>query len=245
MSALAGRRVLVTGGSSGLGAALAAACAHAGAHVAIVARGRDRLDEVAGATGALAVVADVGDAEAAQGAVAEAAERLGGLDVLVNNAGLMLHSPVGAGFVEDWDRSYRANVLGMLHVTHAALPHLRASAGADLVVVASTATDRVTAPDFGVYASTKAAQGRLTEGLRLELADAPHVRVTLVKPGFMNTPGLGTGTRDPDLQARVVEQKQAIGLPPDRVAAVIRQLLELPAEVSVPEITIVPTPRAA
>ena len=127
MSALAGRRVLVTGGSSGLGAALAAACADAGAHVAIVARGRDRLDEVAGATGALAVVADVGDAEAAQGAVAEAAERLGGLDVLVNNAGLMLHSPVGAGFVEDWDRSYRANVLGMLHVTHAALPHLRAS----------------------------------------------------------------------------------------------------------------------
>ena len=136
-------------------------------------------------------MADVGDAEAAQGAVAEAAERLGGLDVLVNNAGLMLHSPVGAGFVEDWDRSYRANVLGMLHVTHAALPHLRASADADLVVVASTATDRVTAPDFGVYASTKAAQGRLTEGLRLELADAPHVRVTLVKPGFMNTPGLG------------------------------------------------------
>ena len=68
---------------------------------------------------------------------------------------------------------------------------------------------------------------------------------TLVKPGFMNTPGLGTGTRDPNLQARVVEQKQAIGLPPERVAAVIRQLLELPAEVSVPEITIVPTPRAA
>ena len=242
MTALAGRRILVTGGSSGLGAALAAACADAGAHVAIVARGRDRLDEVAGATGALAVVADVGDAEAAQGAVAEAAKRLGGLDVLVNNAGLMLHSP---GFVEDWDRSYRANVLGMLHVTHAALPHLRASGNADLVVVASTATDRVTAPDFGVYASTKAAQGRLTEALRLELADAPHVRVTLVKPGFMNTPGLGTGTRDPDLQARVVEQKQAIGLPPERVAAVIRQLLELPAEVSVPEITIVPTPRAA
>jgi NADP-dependent 3-hydroxy acid dehydrogenase YdfG len=70
VSALAGRRVLVTGGSSGLGAALAAACADAGARVAIVARGRDRLDEVAGATGALAVVADVGDAEAAQGAVA-------------------------------------------------------------------------------------------------------------------------------------------------------------------------------
>jgi NADP-dependent 3-hydroxy acid dehydrogenase YdfG len=60
----------------------------------------------------------------------------------------------------------------------------------------------------------------------------------------MNTPGLGTGTRDPELQARVLEQKQAIGLPPERVAAVVRQLLELPAEVSVPEITIVPTPRA-
>ncbi len=243
MSALAGRRILITGGSSGLGAALAAACTEAGALVAVVARGRDRLDEVAAATGAQPVVADIGDPGAAAAAVEAVVGTLGGLDVVVNNAGVMLHSPVGAGFAEDWERSFRANVLGMLHVTHAALPHLRASADADLVVIASTATDRVTAPDFGVYASTKAAQGRLTEGLRLELADAPHVRVTLVKPGFMNTPGLGTGTRDPALQARVVEQKRTIGLPPERVAAVIRQLLELPAEVSVPEITIVPTPR--
>lgn len=240
---LAGRRILITGGSTGLGAALAAACVREGAGVGIVARGVDRLQAVAEATGAVAVAADVGEHAAAARAVAELAERLGGLDGLVNNAGVMLHSPVGAGHVDDWHEIMRVNVLGTLHVTHAALPHLRAAEHADLMTIASTSADKVTAPDFGVYAATKASQARIVDGLRLELADAPHIRISLVKPGFMNTPGLGTGTRNPELQQSIVGLKERIGLPPETVAEQVRHLLALPWAVTVPEITIVPTAR--
>lgn len=240
---LAGRRLLITGGSTGLGAALAAACVRHGAAVGIVARGAERLQAVADATGAVAVAADVGEPEAAAAAVAEIADRLGGLDGLVNNAGVMLHSPVGAGYADDWREIMRVNVLGTLHVTHAALPHLRAATDADLMTIASTAADRVTGADFGVYAATKASQARIVDGLRLELADAPHIRISLVKPGFMNTPGLGIGTRNPDLRHSIVGLKERIGLPPERVAEQVRHLLALPWEVTVPDVTIVPSAR--
>jgi NADP-dependent 3-hydroxy acid dehydrogenase YdfG len=240
---LAGRRILITGGSSGLGAALAVACVQDGASVAVIGRDRARLDLLAGETGATAIAVDIGDAHAVRDAVGHAAATLGGLDGLVNNAGLMLHSLVADGLHSDWDAIVRANVLGMLHVTGAAIEHLRRPALADLVVVASLAADRVAAPDYAVYSATKAAQARLTEGLRLELAEDRGIRISLVKPGFMNTAGLGTGTRDPERQKQVMELKQRIGLSPELVAEQIRRLLALPPEVTVPELTIVPTAR--
>ena len=155
----------------------------------------------------------------------------------------MLHSLVGDGLEDDWEAIVRVNILGMLHVTSAALPHLRAAALADLVVIASLASDRVAAPDYGVYSATKAAQLRLTEGLRLELAEDRGIRISLVKPGFMNTPGIGTGTRDPERRRQVLDLKERIGLLPDVVAEQIRHLLALPPEVTVPELMIVPTAR--
>jgi len=240
---LAGRRILVSGGSSGLGAAIAVACARDGAAVAAIGRDSAKLDELAAAAGVLPVVADIADPVAADSAVASAAAALGGLDGLVNNAGLMLHSLIGDGLVEDWDAIVRVNILGMLHVTSAALPYLREATLADLVVIASLASDRVAAPDYSVYAATKAAQLRLTEGLRLELAEDRGIRVSLVKPGFMNTAGIGTGTRDPERQKQVLELKERIGLLPEVVAEEIRHLLALPPEVTVPELTIVPTAR--
>ena len=240
---LAGRRILVSGGSSGLGAAIAVACARDGAAVAAIGRDSAKLDELAAAAGVLPVVADIADPVAADSAVASAAAALGGLDGLVNNAGLMLHSLIGDGLVEDWDAIVRVNILGMLHVTSAALPYLREATLADLVVIASLASDRVAAPDYSVYAATKAAQLRLTEGLRLELAEDRGIRVSLVKPGFMNTAGIGTGTRDPERQKQVLELKERIGLLPEVVAEEIRHLLALPPEVAVPELMIVPTAR--
>jgi len=242
--ALAGRKILITGGSTGLGAALAGLCTQAGAAVGIVARSAERLAEVADATGAVAVPVDISDFDAATAAVEEIAGRLGGIDTLVNNAGVMLHSPVGAGFAEDWQRIFDINVIGTLHVTRAALPYLRAAPRGDLLMVASTSADKVTAPDYGVYAATKAAQARLVDGLRLELADAPHVRVVLVKPGFMNTPGLGPGTRNPELQQNVVALKEKIGLPPVRVAEQLLHVLAVPPEVTITELTIMPTAKA-
>ena len=243
-TALAGRRVLVAGASTGLGAALVAICAGAGAGVGAIARNREALEEVARSAGAVAAAADLRDPAAAADAVAHVAAALGGLDALVITAGVMLHSPIGDGRSQDWDEIYGANVLGTLHVAHAAIPHLREAECGDLVVVSSTSADRVTAADYGVYASTKAAQSRLAEALRIELADsAPNVRVTLVKPGFMNTPGLGKGTRNAEVRERIVALKERIGLAPEVVAAEIRHLLELPPEVTVPEVTIVPTAR--
>lgn len=243
-TALAGRRILVAGASTGLGAATVALCADAGARVGAIARTHQTLADVARATGATAVAADLGDPASATDAVAHIATELGGLDALVITAGVMLHSLIGDGRADDWEASYRANVLGTLHVAGAAIPHLRAAEHGDLVVVASTSADRVTAADYGVYASTKAAQAQLAEALRIELADsAPHVRVTLVKPGFMNTPGLGKGTRNPEVKQRITALKERIGLAPELVAAEIRHVLELPPQVTMPELTIVPTAR--
>jgi NADP-dependent 3-hydroxy acid dehydrogenase YdfG len=240
---LEGRRILVSGGSSGLGAAIAVACAEDGAAVAALGRDSGKLDALATASGVTPIVADVGDPVAARAAVESAAASLGGIDGLVVNAGLMLHSLIGDGLVEDWDAIVRVNILGMLHITSAALPYLREAPLADLCVIASLASDRVAAPDYSVYAATKAAQLRLTEGLRLELAEDRGVRVSLVKPGFMNTAGIGTGTRDPVRQKQVLELKERIGLPPAAVAEEIRHLLALPPEVTVPELMIVPTAR--
>ena len=124
---LAGRKILVSGGSSGLGAAIAVACAQDGAAVAAIGRDKAKLDELAAATGVTPIVADVGDPAAARAAVESAATALGGLDGLVINAGLMLHSLIGDGLDEDWDAIVRVNILGMLHITSAAIPHLRAA----------------------------------------------------------------------------------------------------------------------
>ena len=136
--------MLVTGGSTGLGAAMAAAFAAAGGRVAILARSRDKLERVAETTGAFPFAVDVGDGAAVNHAVAAAVNELGGLDGLVLNAGVMLHSAIAAGRAEDWEQSFRVNVLGTLNVVSTVLPHLRSAARADLVVIASVAADRVT-----------------------------------------------------------------------------------------------------
>jgi NADP-dependent 3-hydroxy acid dehydrogenase YdfG len=244
-TALEGRRVLVAGASTGLGAAVVAICAGAGAAVGAIARASEALEQVARSAGAAAAPADLRNPAEASDAVAQVAAALGGIDAVVITAGVMLHSPIGDGRTEDWDEIYGANVLGTLHVAHAALPHLRKAVHGDLMIVSSTSADRVTAADYGVYASTKAAQSRIADALRLELAaSAPNVRVTLVKPGFMNTPGLGKGTRNPEVRERIVALKERIGLRPGLVATEIRHLLELPSEVTVAEVTIVPTARA-
>jgi NADP-dependent 3-hydroxy acid dehydrogenase YdfG len=128
-STLGGTAALVTGASSGIGAATARQLAEQGAAVALVARRKDRLDtlvadiEQAGGT-ALAVEADISDRTQAEAAVQQAAERFGRLDTLVNNAGLMLLGPIVGADPEEWDRMTAVNVEGLLYSTRAALPHL-------------------------------------------------------------------------------------------------------------------------
>ncbi|MGK5555051.1 SDR family NAD(P)-dependent oxidoreductase [Actinomadura kijaniata] len=195
-SKLTGTVALVTGASSGIGAATARRLADNGASVALVARRKDRLEalaaeiEAAGGT-ALAVEADITDRDLAEGAVRQVLERFGRLDILINNAGLMLLGPVVGADAEEWDRMIAVNLQGLLYTTHAAVPHLLRAAQedprrvADIVNISSIA-GRVATSGYGVYNLTKFGVNAFTESLRQELAQR-HVRVGVLEPGAVET----------------------------------------------------------
>jgi len=178
---------LVTGASSGIGEATARALATHGATVAVAARRKDRLDALAAEIGGLAIETDVTDRDEAVAAVERTASELGRLDIVINNAGVMLLGPIVDAPVEEWDRMVALNVQGLLYVAHAALPHLLAAAEreprrvADLVNVSSVAGRRVGAGG-GIYQLTKHGVGVFSEALRQEVT-ARFVRSSLVEPG--------------------------------------------------------------
>ena len=193
---LDGTVALVTGASSGIGEATARELAAQGAAVAVAARRRDRLDALAAAIEdaggrALVLEADVTDTEQARATVQRTVDELGRLDTVINNAGVMLLGPAVGAPAEEWDRMVALNVGAVLHVAHAALPHLIAAAEdgprnvADLVNISSVAGRRATAGS-AVYNLTKFGVGAFSESLRQELASR-HVRVSLVEPGAVDT----------------------------------------------------------
>lgn len=193
---LNGTVALVTGASSGIGEATALALAAEGATLALVARRRDRLDDLkarieSSGGRAFAVEADVADQPRAAAAVDEVVAELGRLDVVVNNAGLMTIGPAAEADTADWDRMVSVNVQGLLYVTRASLPHLIAAAEdsprgvADVVNISSTA-GRVARPGTAVYSLTKFGIGAFSEGLRQEVL-GQRVRVGLVEPGTVQT----------------------------------------------------------
>ena len=194
--ALSGTTALVTGASSGIGEATAYALAAQGAAVALVARRRDRLEDLAGriaSDGGRAVVleADVTSQAQAQDVVEQTVAQLGRLDVLVNNAGVMLLGPAEHAPVEEWQRMVELNVLGLMYCAHAAIPHLLSAAAdgprqvADMVNISSVA-GRVARLGSGVYNATKFGVGAFSESLRQELTKR-HVRISLVEPGAVET----------------------------------------------------------
>lgn len=236
---LDGRRILISGGTSGLGAATVRAAVAAGARVGVLGRRHNLLDALAAETGAEVAACDVADAQATDAAIAAIAARLGGLDGLVNCAGLMLHSRLTAGIREDWRQMLEVNVLGTTNACVSALPFLRAARYADLMIISSPSADRVAAPDFAMYSASKAALSRLAEALRAELdADGAPVRVTLVKPGYIDTDGVIASVRDPRVRALVVERAKTIGMAPATVANELVHLLALPADVGVHELSL-------
>ena len=193
---LDGTAALVTGASSGIGEATALALAAEGAAVAVVARRGERLRSLAAEIGrgggtAHTIEADVTDPSQPAAVVADAVDRLGRLDTVVNNAGVMLLGPIVDAPADEWDRMFDLNVTALMRVAHAALPHLLEAAQqgprnvADLVNVSSVAGRRVTAGG-GVYQATKHAVGAFSEALRQEVAGR-HVRVSLVEPGAVAT----------------------------------------------------------
>jgi NADP-dependent 3-hydroxy acid dehydrogenase YdfG len=193
---LAGTVALVTGASSGIGEATALALAAEGATVAVLARRRDRLTDLAariadGGGSALVVEADVTDQPQAAQAVDRVVTELGRLDIVVNNAGLMRVGPAAEASPDDWDQMLAVNVAGLLYITRASLPHLIAAATdsprgvTDIVNISSTA-GRVARPGTSVYALTKFGVGAFTESVRQEVLDK-RVRVSVVEPGTVAT----------------------------------------------------------
>ncbi|HEX8054027.1 MAG TPA: SDR family NAD(P)-dependent oxidoreductase [Thermoleophilaceae bacterium] len=243
--ALDGRKVAITGASSGIGAATAELLAAQGAAVAVGARREERLGElverISGAGGtAHAVPVDVGDEASARSFVEGAAEKLGGLDGLVNNAGVMLLGPIDGADTEHWRRMVDVNLLGLLYCTHAALPILREGGGGDIVNVSSVA-GRVASAGSGVYNLTKWGVGAFSEALRQETGWA-KIRVTIVEPGFVDTELQGHNDI-PVVVETIGKMREQIGkvLEPGDIANAIAYAISQPEHVSVNEILVRPT----
>jgi NADP-dependent 3-hydroxy acid dehydrogenase YdfG len=244
---LEGTVALVTGASSGIGAAAAASLAAQGAAVAMAARRKDRLDALAaqirgqGGT-ALVLESDITDERQATDAVERTVAELGRLDTLINNAGVMLLGPIAGAPLAEWQRMVELNVLGLLYCVHAATPHLLRAAEkdprkvADMVNISSVA-GRAARAGNGVYSLTKHSIGAFSESLRQELAKR-YVRVSLVEPGATATE-LVSHNR-PEIQEGVRSQ---LGpwLEADDVADAITYIVTRPRHVAVNEVLMRPT----
>ncbi|CAN5676993.1 SDR family oxidoreductase [soil metagenome] len=237
---LDGRRVLVTGASSGIGLATAEACLDAGARVAVLARRADRLQELADSRGAIPVAGDISQLDTADDLVSQAVEGLGGLDVLINSAGIARPGLIATADLHDWQDMFGVNVLGLLAITQAAIPHLQASdGGASIVNISSMSGRRVPSATGGTYAATKFAVHAISESLRQELQPA-GVRVTTVSPGFVATE-LFDALEDSDVVSRYRRLATRVGIRPRDVAAAIVHAISAPDSVTTVEIAMVPT----
>jgi NADP-dependent 3-hydroxy acid dehydrogenase YdfG len=250
--ALDGTVALVTGASSGIGDATARELARQGAAVAILARRADRLEALAGelrGEGAevLEIEADVSDREQATGAVERTVSELGRLDILINNAGVMLLGPAEDAPIEEWERMVEVNELGLLYCAHAALPHLLKAADgdprgcADMVNISSVA-GRIARAGSGVYNLTKFGVGAFSEGLRQEVTKR-HVRVSLVEPGAVATELVEQNR--PEVQETLKERFTDMErLEAADIADAISYVVTRPRHVAVNEVLIRPTEQA-
>ena len=242
---LEGRVAVVTGASSGIGEATALALAGAGASVALGARREDRIEALAERIrdkggNAVAIAVDVSDEAQVRAFMDGARKQLGGLDVLINNAGVMLLGPVDGADVEEWRRMVDVNLLGLLYCTHAALAPMREGGGGHVVNLSSVAGRNARA-GAAVYNLTKFGVTAFSEALRQEVLHS-NVRVTCVEPGFVETELQGQNTNPVVLQG-VEKMREQIGevLTADDIADAILYAVTRPAHVNVNEVLIRPT----
>jgi len=244
MAELSGKAVAITGASSGIGEATALTLARAGASVALGARRKDRIDELAariedeGGT-AVALEVDVSDEAAARGFVEAAHGRLGRLDTLVNNAGVMLLGPVEQADSEDWRTMVNVNLLGLMYCTHAALPIMLGQESGDIVNISSVA-GRFARAGNAVYAATKFGVGAFSEGLRNEITER-GVRVTLIEPGFVDTELQGHNTGEVLETLEAMRENLRDPLRAQDIANGILYAVSQPPHVSINEVLIRPT----
>jgi NADP-dependent 3-hydroxy acid dehydrogenase YdfG len=243
---LTGSVALVTGASGGIGEAIAVRLASLGARVALAARSKDQLERVAeaiNANGGTAVViqADLSNAEQARRAVERAVLEADGLDIVVNNAGMLLLGPIVDAPLDEWDQMVRLNLMGVMHVAHAALPHLIRAAQdgrrgvADLVNISSIA-GRIATRNTGVYNATKFALSGFSESLRQEVGER-YVRVSVIEPGYVAT-RFAMGSRREVLQQLAGSFDPGQPLQPDSVADAVSYVVTRPRGLAINEMVI-------
>jgi NADP-dependent 3-hydroxy acid dehydrogenase YdfG len=242
MENVQGKVIVITGASSGIGAATARLLAAHGAKVVLGARRPDRLEALAAS-----IIAAGGEAAYARTDVSQRAEvaalielacaRFGQLDVLINNAGIGLISPLDELRVEDWEAMIDVNLKGVLYGIAAALPVFRRQKFGHFVNVLSTSGLKIV-PTQSVYAGTKNAVRTISEGLRQEAGD--RLRVTIISPGFVHTDFADSMT-NPEIKAQIMATRDKMAIAPEAIARAIAFAIRQPADVDVGEVVVRPT----
>ncbi|HTT69057.1 MAG TPA: SDR family oxidoreductase [Gemmatimonadales bacterium] len=238
-----GKVVVITGASSGLGEAAARHLCAQGASVVLGARRADRLQALAKeltAQGgkALALATDVTDYEQVKRLVDTAVRTFGRIDVMLNNAGLMPHSPLERLKIDDWNRTIDVGLKGVLYGIAAALPHMQRQKSGHIINVSSVAGHKVR-PGGVVYAATKTAVRVLSEGLRMEVKPY-NIRTTIISPGAVATELVDSIT-EPDIRQGVREMTAEMALPAETFARMVAFAIGQPEQVDVNEILFRPT----
>ena len=238
---IAGKVIVITGASSGLGEAAARHVADEGARLVLGARRIDRLkqlaDELALGEDA-AVETDVTSFEQVQLLVQRAVDLHGRIDVLINNAGIMPHSPFDRLKVDDWSRMVDVNIKGVLHGIAAALPHMQRQKSGHFVNVSSVAGHKIR-PGAGVYAATKHAVRALSEGLRQDVKPY-NIRVTVISPGAVQTE-LAESITEPDVAESFERYYAETAVPADSFARCVAFAIAQPEDIDINEILYRPT----
>lgn len=215
------------------------ACASEGALVACLARREDRVETLAKAVRGYAIIADVTDEEQVRRGIDQAADLLGGIDGVVNSAGVYAPGRIGDGRFHEWKRMFEVNLLGTLAVIQASMPYLRQQANGDIVIVGSLAAHRVVLPEATVYSATKSALRTLCDGLRLELHPF-GIRVSLLSPGLVITE-LGADATDAGSRRAFRQRQEERGMDPKIVACQAVRVMSAPWSVTLREVVVVPT----
>jgi len=242
-SNIAGKIVVITGASSGLGEATARLLSAEGATVVLGARRADRLQALASdLTGkggkALALTTDVADRSQVGKLVEAAVQEYERIDVMINNAGLMPQAPLERLRVDEWDRMIDVNIKGVLYGIAAALPYMKRQKSGHFINVSSVAGHKV-GPGFAVYAAIKHAVRALSEGLRQEVKPY-NIRTTVISPGAVATE-LPNSVTEPDVAERLKKFYGEIAIPADSFARAVAFAVSQPEDVDVNEILFRPT----
>ena len=233
--------IVITGASSGLGEAAARHLAAAGARVVLGARRLDRLRALADALSlpeGSVVQTDVTRADEVRRLVDAAVALHGRIDVMINNAGLMPHSLLEHGRIDDWDRMIDVNLKGVLYGIAAALPRMKEQRAGHIINVSSVAGHKVR-PGSAVYAATKTAVRVISEGLRQEVKPY-NIRTTIISPGAVESE-LPLSVTEPDMARRIGEFYEANAISADSFACVVAFAIQQPDDVDINEILFRPT----